>query len=138
MKVKAILETCLYATDLHAIETFYKNVLGLNAFSKREGRSVFFRCGDTVLLYFNPDNTSQIPVEVNGQKIPIHGTKGEGHVCFKIKNSEIPEWRNWLKEKDIEIESEVTWENGAQSIYFRDPAGNCLEVASPKLWGLPE
>ena len=41
MKVKAILETCLYASDLAAIETFYKDILGLDAFSKREGRSVF-------------------------------------------------------------------------------------------------
>ena len=86
-------------------------------------------------LYLQP---FKILVEVDGQKIPLHGAEGEGHVCFKIKNSEIPAWRNWLDEKGIEIESEVTWGNGAQSIYFRDPAGNCLEVASPKLWGFAE
>ncbi len=138
MKVNAILETCLYATDLNEIETFYKEVLGLEAFSKREGRSVFFRCGEAVLLYFNPQSTSKIPVEVNGQSIPLHGAEGEGHICFKIKKSEIQEWRSWLLEKNVPIESEVTWESGDQSIYFRDPAGNCLEMASPGLWGLPE
>ena len=138
MKVNAILETCLYAENLSEIEKFYTDILGLEPYSKREGRSVFFRCGEAMLLFFNPTNTSQIPVTLDNQKIPLHGTKGEGHVCFKIQKSEIPAWRNWLNAKGVEIESEVTWGNGALSIYFRDPAGNCLEVASAGLWGLPE
>ena len=138
MKVKSILETCLYAENLDEIELFYGEVLGLEPFSKRKGRSVFFRCGEAVLLYFNPNNTSQIPVEVEGQKIPLHGAKGEGHICFKIKEEEIDQWRDWLQSKGVEIESEVKWSTGSSSLYFRDPAGNCLEVASPLLWGLPE
>ena len=137
MKVNAILETCLYAENLDVIEKFYNDVLGLETYSKRKGRSVFFRCGQAMLLYFNPENTSQIPVTVDGQHIPLHGAKGDGHVCFKIKKSEIPDWRDKFKEKGVEIESEVTWGNGAHSIYFRDPAGNCLEVATAGLWGLP-
>ena len=30
----------------------------------------------------------------------------------------------------------VTWPNGARSIYFRDPAGNSLECAEPGLWSI--
>ena len=138
MKANAILETCLYAENLEEIATFYSEVLGLEAFAKREGRHVFFRCGEGVLLIFNPDTTSQEAIDMDGQPIPLHGTRGEGHVCFKIKESEIPQWRNWLNAKGIEIESEVTWPGGSHSLYFRDPAGNCLEVASPLLWGLEE
>lgn len=138
MKVNTILETCLYASDLEAVEKFYSKVLGLQPFSEREGRSVFFRCGPQVLLFFNPESTSKIPVDVDGALIPMHGTTGEGHVCFSVKESEIDDWKKWLTEQGVPIESEVTWGSGTRSVYFRDPAGNCLEVASPKLWDLPE
>ena len=26
------------------------------------------------------------------------------------------------------------WPNGARSLYFRDPAGNSVEIAEPRLW----
>jgi catechol 2,3-dioxygenase-like lactoylglutathione lyase family enzyme len=41
-----------------------------------------------------------------------------------------------LKAAGIALESTVTWPNGARSIYFRDPAGNSLECAEPRLWDL--
>ncbi|HFA50682.1 MAG TPA: glyoxalase/bleomycin resistance/extradiol dioxygenase family protein [Bacteroidetes bacterium] len=138
MKVKAILETCLYATDLVATEAFYKEVLGLEPFSKAPGRYLFYYCGAGVLLIFNPAKSAVQNIKISGSKIPQHGAAGEGHICFKIKKPEISDWRNWLIEKGVEIESEVTWDSGDKSIYFRDPAGNCLEVASAGLWVLPE
>ena len=136
MKVNAILETCLYATDLPATEKFYQEVLGLEPFSKVEGRYLFYYCGPAVLLIFNPEKSSVQNFKVNGGLVPPHGMTGHGHICFKIKNEEIPAWRKWLQDKSVAIESEVTWDNGARSIYFRDPGGNCLEVASAELWGL--
>ena len=30
-----------------------------------------------------------------------------------------------------------TWPGGGRSIYFRDPAGNCVELVTPGVWGLP-
>jgi hypothetical protein len=30
------------------------------------------------------------------------------------------------------------WPQGSRSLYFRDPAGNDLELASSNLWGIPE
>ena len=41
-----------------------------------------------------------------------------------------------LEEAGVAIEADFRWPNGARSIYFRDPAGNSLEIAEPKLWGL--
>ena len=52
-----ILETVLYARDLGAIEDFYRRALGLEPFAKAEGRHVFYRLGEQVLLIFNPDAT---------------------------------------------------------------------------------
>ena len=53
MRPSAILESALYVTDLDAAETFYTDILGLERIAKADGRHVFFRCGDGVLLLFN-------------------------------------------------------------------------------------
>ena len=58
MEINRILETCLYVDDLKAAETFYSEVLGLKPFSRLENRHVFFRCGQNMLLLFNPAFTS--------------------------------------------------------------------------------
>jgi catechol 2,3-dioxygenase-like lactoylglutathione lyase family enzyme len=32
------------------------------------------------------------------------------------------------------VESRIHWARGGTSLYFRDPDGNSLEVATPGLW----
>jgi len=39
-----------------------------------------------------------------------------------------------LAELGIAIESRVQWERGGSSIYFRDPDGRSVELATPGLW----
>jgi hypothetical protein len=39
-----------------------------------------------------------------------------------------------LNEKNVKIEKEVTWEKGTNLIYFRDPAGNLVEIITPGSW----
>ena len=63
---------------------------------------------------------------------------GEGHVAFSISETDLGNWRRHLLESNIPIEREISWSNGGKSIYFRDPAGNSLELTTPKTWGLPE
>lgn len=138
MKIKTILETCLYAKDLGAIEKFYAQTFDLQPFAKREGRHVFYRLESGMLLYFNPEVTSTEVTIIGGEPIPLHGATGEGHLCFSCPKPEIDNWKKRLAEKGVPIEAEVVWPGGTRSIYFRDPAGNCLEFASPKMWGLQE
>ena len=54
MRVAKIIETCLYTVDLEAAEGFYADLLGLKLVRRDEGRCLAFRCGDSVLLIFNP------------------------------------------------------------------------------------
>jgi len=138
MKITGILETCLCATDLEAAEAFYTQVLGLEMFAKVPGRHVFFHCGPGVFLLFDPAVTAHEASWVNGSPIPPHGTTGAGHVCFRVAEREIPAWRERLQQAGVEIESEVEWPAGGTSLYFRDPAGNCLEVAPARIWGLTD
>ncbi len=132
-----VLETSLYAADLAAAERFYREVLGLEVHSHAPERHVFFRCGRAMLLVFNPDQTTQ-PAAVGGQVVPPHGTRGAGHVAFAVPAHELDAWRERLAARGVAIESEVTWPGGGRSFYFRDPAGNSLELATAAIWGLPE
>ncbi|HJU89827.1 MAG TPA: VOC family protein [Gemmatimonadaceae bacterium] len=133
MRSLQILETCLYTPDLAAAERFYVDVLGLEVYSRNEGRSVFFRCGDRMLLLFNPQRT-----RVRDAAVPAHGTDGPGHAAFAVPDNEIDSWRARLAQYDVSIEQEVSWPRGGHSLYFRDPAGNSIEIVSPLLWGISE
>ncbi|RUU57925.1 VOC family protein [Mesorhizobium sp. M2C.T.Ca.TU.002.02.1.1] len=130
-----ILESALYVTDLHAAETFYSDVLGLKLLGKVEGRHVFFRCGDGVLLLFNAEATKIPPAPDARLKVPPHGTAGEGHLCFAATAEEIAAWRKHLAANNIAIESDFEWPQGGHSIYIRDPSGNSIEFAEPRIWG---
>ena len=129
-----LLEAALYARDLRAAETFYRDVLGLRVIESQSGRHVFFRSGETVLLVFNPEQTSGETVLIGGQAIPKHGTQGAGHVAFTIADRTLTTWRNYLRHTAVEIESEIDWPQGGHSIYFRDPAGNSVELATRSIW----
>jgi catechol 2,3-dioxygenase-like lactoylglutathione lyase family enzyme len=136
MTPSRLLETCIYADDLEAAESFYHGLLGLEVYSRMPGRQVFFQCGDAMFLVFNPAMTTGPESRINGAIIPRHGTSGAGHVAFAASEGELDEWRIKLDASGIAIESEVTWPSGGRSIYFRDPAGNSVELAMPSIWGL--
>jgi catechol 2,3-dioxygenase-like lactoylglutathione lyase family enzyme len=135
--LRGVLETAVYATDLDAAERFYTKILGLTAFSREAGRHVFFRAGDGVFLVFNPETTLNATEFLNGPPIP-HGAHGPGHMAFRVHEAEIPAWRERLTAKGIAIERDLRWPNGGLSLYFRDPAGNSIELATPGIWNLPE
>lgn len=133
MRPAAILESALYAEDLGAAEAFYTGVMGLEVLAKLPGRHVFFRVGAGVLLIFDPRATKTAHP---GARLPVppHGARGPGHLCFAATRDEIAQWRDRLAAAGIAIEAEFDWPNGARSLYFRDPAGNSLELAEPRLW----
>ena len=135
MTPSGILETTLSARDLAAAEAFYTGVLGFTLFAKVPNRHVFFRCGEQMLLIFNPAETVKPPAP-HALPVPPHGTTGQGHVCFRASGAEIDRWRTHLEAAGVAIEADFIWPSGGRSIYFRDPAGNSLEFAEPKIWGL--
>ena len=88
-----------------------------------------------MLLIFNPDAT-RVPPAPGALPVPPHGMEGEGHICFRASTEELVAWRQRLEAKGIAIEADFEWPGGGRSIYFCDPAGNCLEFAEPRIWGL--
>ena len=131
-----ILESALYVTDLVAAETFYGGVLGLEKISAAPGRHVFLRCGDSVLLLFDAKATSHPPGPQAPLPVPPHGAIGAGHLCFAATADEINGWKARLEEAGVVIEADFEWPNGGRSIYVRDPSGNSIEFAEPRIWGI--
>ena len=128
-----ILEAALYAGDLDAAEGFYGALLGLEKLVRAGNRHVFYRVGGTILLIFNPAATVE---GSSNPKLPVppHGAHGPGHLCFSATADELDQWRHRLQAAGHPIEADFQWPNGARSIYFRDPAGNSIEIAEPRLW----
>jgi catechol 2,3-dioxygenase-like lactoylglutathione lyase family enzyme len=133
MQLKHILETCLYVDDLSRAEQFYTRVLGLELEGPQNGRHVFLRCGQRMLLLFNP-----LVSREGSDHFPPHGAFGAGHLAFGVHEAELPGWTTRLDERGVTIERVIDWPQGGRSLYFRDPAGNLLELATPKLWGIDE
>jgi catechol 2,3-dioxygenase-like lactoylglutathione lyase family enzyme len=131
-EIEAIVETGIYVDDLDRAEVFYRDVLGLHLLSREPGRHVFFRVGQRqVLLVFNAETTRQ------SDTLPPHGATGPGHFALGVRAGSLQAWRQRLAEHGVAIEKEVTWPRGGSSLYFRDPAGNSVEILTPGVWGLP-
>lgn len=132
--INGIAETCLYAKNLDETAKFYEEVLGFKIFMKEENRHVFFNCGDDRLFLFNPDHTRKKLTDVGGQTVPLHGATGSIHVAFSVSNDSYEQMKEHLKDQKVAIESEISWPNKSRSFYFRDPAGNSLEIISSEMW----
>jgi catechol 2,3-dioxygenase-like lactoylglutathione lyase family enzyme len=122
-----VLETCVYAADLPAAERFYV-----------EGRHIFFRAGPGMFLVFAPAATATAPGQVGGVPVPAHGASGAGHVAFAVAEEALDGWRAHLAAHGVAVEAEIAWPRGGRSLYVRDPAGNSVELATPRIWGLVE
>lgn len=130
---ECVVEAALYADDLNQAEAFYTRVLNLPVIARDPDRHVFFRAGSgTVLLVFRADST------LKGEQFPAHGAPGPGHVALGIRPELLSAWRERLIAEGVAIEIEHTWPRGGQSLYFRDPAGNSIELITPGVWGTPE
>lgn len=128
-----ILEAAVYVDDLDRAQAFYGDVLGMELILRMDGRHAFFRCGASVLLCFIAEATRKPPVNPD-LPVPPHGAKGPSHVCFQASGEAMDGWLKRLTAAGIAIEEDFTWPGGARSIYVRDPAGNSVELAEPKLW----
>ena len=128
LRFRQIKETCIYARDLKAIKDFYGDILGLEIIHYLPGKHIFFRVGTSVLLCFNPDDSR------SKKSPPAHFAEGKYHFAFEVEPADYQAYKTAIDQKKIKITDEVTWENGQQSFYFEDPAGNVLEIVPTGIW----
>ena len=128
MLIKQIKETCLYVKDLDKTHQFYHGLLNLPLISRVEGRHIFFRAGQSVLLCFISETTKK------DEKLPPHYGTGKLHLAFEVEADVYESTKKGVQERGIEIIHEQTWKEGNKSFYFHDPDGHVLEIVQPGLW----
>ena len=133
LQPRRVLETAVYCDVLARTADFYKKVFTLEPMLEGD-RLVAFDAGEgTVLLLFQRGQSS-LALETPGGLVPGHHSTGPAHLAFAIETSDIPLWIERLDDLGVGIESRVTWTRGGQSIYFRDPDGRSVELATPGTW----
>lgn len=134
-QLNAVLETALYVDDLARARAFYENDLGLRLLFSNQRMCAFDVGGKSVLLLFLRGGSNE-PMPTPGGTIPPHDGQGPLHIGFAVSAEELDEWERKLQERGIAIESRTTWSRGGTSVYFRDPDGHLLELATPGLWDI--
>jgi catechol 2,3-dioxygenase-like lactoylglutathione lyase family enzyme len=131
--IRGVLETSLYVSDLERSRSFYTRLFGFQPMVQDERFCALDITGRQVLLLFKRGGTAE-PVTTPGGVIPAHGGEGQLHLTFAIGRDELDPWERRLQQDQIPVESRVGWARGGKSIYFRDPDGHLLELATPGIW----
>jgi catechol 2,3-dioxygenase-like lactoylglutathione lyase family enzyme len=128
-KLDGILETALYVDDLQLSARFYETIFGFQVIDSSPRLCAMGVAPRQVLLLFKKGASVHLP-------LTAHDGSGQLHLAFAIPSSELGAWEAWLKECGVAIEEKKTWERGGRSLYFRDPDGHLLELATPGVWSV--
>jgi catechol 2,3-dioxygenase-like lactoylglutathione lyase family enzyme len=132
--VRGVLETAVYVDDLERAHDFYGGVLGLDRALETPRMATYAVAPAQVLLVFKRGATREDMTASTGGVIPGHHSEGHTHFAFAIAVDQLEPWRAHLEASGVTIRSEVTWPPGGRSLYFDDPDGNVVELATPGLW----
>ncbi len=134
-RLDGILETAIYVDDVQRARRFYEDVLELApVFS--DSRLTAYAIGNrSILLVFRRGGAIDAAI-VPGGTIPGHDGAGPAHFAFAIGADELARWEERLAAHGVPIEGRTEWPRGGTSVYFRDPDGHLLELATPGLWAI--
>jgi catechol 2,3-dioxygenase-like lactoylglutathione lyase family enzyme len=132
-RVTGVVETCLHVEDIERSARFYETLFGFKRMAGSERFCALDVAPASVLLLFRRGGTLE-PVEVPGGVIPPHDGSGRLHVAFAIPAVDLVRWEDRLSQAGILTESRVDWPEGGVSLYFRDPDGHLVELATPGVW----
>ncbi|MCU0493138.1 MAG: hypothetical protein MUD01_16255 [Chloroflexaceae bacterium] len=111
-----ILELCLRAADLAALDQFYAGTLGLPSV-RHERSGLAFQVGRSQLMFVQDESF-----------------RGRYHVAFDVPNNQLDQARAWLETRVPLLQARNgstifhTDDWNADQFYFLDPAGNILEL----------
>lgn len=127
-QLTGILESSLYVDDLDRAAAFYRGLFELELLVGDDRIRALSVAGRQLLLLFKRGGSS-------ARNTP-HDGSGPVHLAFSIPAADLPAWEDRLREHGVIIEQVTDWERGGRSLYFRDPDGHLLELATPGVWAI--
>lgn len=116
----------LTVADVDATADFYTRVLGMEARTFGEGRRALHFGRQKINLHLAGGETADI--------VAKHPVAGSADLCF-IASAPLEDVIARLRAEDVLIEEGPVQRTGAEgpinSVYFRDPDGNLIEVSVP-------
>jgi catechol 2,3-dioxygenase-like lactoylglutathione lyase family enzyme len=134
-EIHGLLETALYVADVARAAAFYRGLFGFPEMVRDERFCALAVAGRQVLLLFRQGGTLA-PLVLPGGTIGPHDARGQIHLAFAVAAEDLPDWRERLAGHGVVVESEVRWELGGTSLYFRDLDGHLVELATPGIWSI--
>ncbi|MGN5374822.1 VOC family protein [Sphingomonas hankookensis] len=131
--IDGVLETALYVRDLDRSVAFFADILDRPLLMRNARMAALDAGRRSVLLLFLAGGSAD-DMETPGGTIPGHDGNGRLHMAFAIAAADYIPWHHRLTGRGIAIDSEVRWPGGGRSLYFTDPDGHVLELATPGLW----
>lgn len=131
--ISHVLETSLYAADATVTAGFYEGVLGLKPLFGSPRLIALDAGASSVVLVFQRGMTEEDTHSDNGT-VPGHDGRGRLHLALAVPTETLADWRVRLAAHEVAIIAETRWARGGTSIYFHDPDGHVVELATPGLW----
>lgn len=131
--VTGLLETALYVEDVARSQAFFERLLAFETMTVDDRFCAMAVPGRHVLLLFRK-GASANGVVIPGGSIPSHDGSGHLHLAFSISRSDWDDWHDRLRSQGVVVEAEASWPAGGRSLYFRDPDGHLVELATSGIW----
>ena len=136
MQVKRILESSLYVSDVARSRKFYERLFGFRLIFAGEPRLNALSVNDEQVLLLFAKGQTESDFQLPGGVIPGHGAEGSIHLTFAIDSEDVEQWEKHLPANGVTLESKVHMPAGGCSLYFRDPDGHLIELATQGTWSI--
>jgi catechol 2,3-dioxygenase-like lactoylglutathione lyase family enzyme len=124
-----VLETSLYVDAPEVSAQFYQSLFDFKVIDKSDRLWALSIEDRQLLLLFKKGGSLHLP------RTP-HDGAGQLHLAFAIPKTALEDWEVRLRAQGVVIEEKRAWERGGYSLYFRDPDGHLLELATPGIWSI--
>ena len=126
-RIDGILETAIYVDDVDRAVGFYRDVLGLSIVEVSDRLTALAAGPRQLLLVFKRGASVRLP-------LTPHDASGHQHVAFPIPATALEAWEAWFVKRGVAVIERKRWDRGGTSLYFHDPDGHLLELATPGVW----
>jgi catechol 2,3-dioxygenase-like lactoylglutathione lyase family enzyme len=125
--LNGLLEIAIYVDDIARSVEFYQRVLGFGTVYEGDRLWALSVPGPQVLLICQRTASANLPVIA-------HHAEGRQHFAFAVTRADLDVWLGRLETLGVPIEHTRDWPRGGRSVYFRDPDGHLVELATPGVW----